>query len=79
MFSILFIVGTTIMFSRLGYMTFMLWIYNHVHLRNETNLDTRYNLYSFYYGHYNNVLHIGIHDIGALDLQEKPFFPPFAL
>ena len=29
--------------------------------------------------HYNHVLYIGIHDIDALDLQEKLFFPLFTL
>ena len=29
--------------------------------------------------HYNHVIHIGIHDINVLDLQEKLFFPPFPL
>ena len=48
-----------------------------VHLWNERNLDTYYNLYSFRYGCYNHVLHIRIHGIDALDLQEKLFFPPF--
>ena len=43
------------------------------------NLDTHNNLHSFCYGHYNHVLLIGIHDIDALDLQEKLFFPSFSL
>ena len=29
--------------------------------------------------HYNHVLHIRIHDVDALDLQEKLFTPPFSL
>ena len=32
----------------------------------ETNLDSRNNPYCFCYGHYNHVLHIGIHNIDAL-------------
>ena len=43
------------------------------------NLDTHNNLHSFYYGHYNPVLLIGMRDIGALDLQEKLFIPSFSL
>ena len=43
------------------------------------NLDTHNNLHSFRYGHYNNVLLVGIHNIGASNLQEKLFFPPFSL
>ena len=50
-----------------------------VHLWNERNLDARNKLNSFCYGHYNHVLVIGLHDIDALDLQEKPFVPPFSL
>ena len=80
--------GTTIMFSSLGYMILMLWICKKslfstifliikVHLWNETNIDTHNNLHSFFYGHYNYVLFIGIHDIDALDLQEKLFFYHF--
>ena len=42
-------------------------------------MDTHNILHSFCYLHYNQVFHIGIHDIDALDLQEKPFFPPFSL
>ena len=49
------------------------------HPWNETNLDTRNNLYSFCYWHYYHVLHIGMHDLGGLDLQEKLFFPLFSL
>ena len=33
----------------------------------------------FVIGHYNHVLHIRIHDLDALDLQEKLFLPPFFL
>ena len=49
-----------------------------IHQSNETNLDTHNNLYSFCYGHYNHLLLIRIHDIDALDLQEKllPFLLP---
>ena len=46
---------------------------------NGRNLDTYYNLHSFCYWHYNHVLHIGIHDMDALDLQEVLFFPPLSL
>ena len=42
-------------------------------------MDTHNNLHSFCHGHYNHVLHIGIHDMDALDLQEKLFFPPISL
>ena len=42
-------------------------------------MDTRNNLHSFCYRLYNHVLIIGIHDIDALDLQEKLFLPPFSL
>ena len=37
------------------------------------------NLHSFCYWHNNHVLPIRIHDIDALDLREKLFFPPFSL
>ena len=88
--SILFVIGTTIMFSTLGYTILMLYLCMksfhsiifpiiNVHPRNGTNLDTRYNTHSFHYGHYNHVLYIRIHDIDAFDLQEKLFFPPFSL
>ena len=50
-----------------------------VHPRNESNMDIHNNLHSFCYGHYNHVLHIGIHDIDALDSLERLFFPPFHL
>ena len=32
----------------------------------------------FVNGHYNHVLHIGIHDINAMELHEKFFFLPFS-
>ena len=48
-----------------------------VHLWNETNMDTHNNLHSFCSWHYNHVLHIGIHDIDALDFQEKLSFNHF--
>ena len=41
---------------------------------NKSNLDTHNNLHSCCYGHYNHVLPFGMHDIGALYLQEKLFF-----
>ena len=50
-----------------------------VHSWNKMNQDTCNNLHFFCYWHYNNVLHIGIHDINALDLQEMLFFPAFSL
>ena len=50
-----------------------------VHLQNKINLKTHNNLNSFCYWHKNHVLHTSIHDIDALDLQEKLFFPPFSL
>ena len=88
--SILFVMGSTIIFSSLGYTILMLCICKksffftifliiEVHRWNEMNLDSRYNLHSFCYGQYNHVLLIGIHDIDALDLQKKLFFPPFSL
>ena len=84
------LMGATIMFSTLGYTILMLWIskksfrFHHfliikVYLWNKTNMDTHNILHSFFYLHYNHVLHIGIHDIKALNLQEKLFFPPFSL
>ena len=88
-FSSVFVIGTTIMFSILGYTILMLSILRkaflfpnfliiNVHPSNETNLDTSNNLQSFCYGHYNHVHLIGIHDTDALDLQEKVFIPPFS-
>ena len=50
-----------------------------VHVWDKANIDTRNNLHSFCYRHYNQVLHFGIHDIGALDLREQLFFLPFSL
>ena len=46
---------------------------------NKTNLDTNNNLYFFCYWQCNLVLHIGILDINAFDLQENLFFPPISL
>ena len=43
------------------------------------NQDTRNNLHSFCYGHYNHVRLFRMHDIDALDLQEKLFFQSFSL
>ena len=88
--SVLFVIGATIMFSSLGYTMLMLWICKKnfsfsifliikAHPWNETNIDTRNNLHSICHGHYNHVLFIRIHDLDALDLQEKLFFPPFSL
>ena len=88
--SIFFVVGITIMFPLLGCMILMfrlarkaflsaIFLMIKVHLSNKTNLDTDNNLHSFCYGHYNHVLLIGIHNINALDLVEKLFFPPFSL
>ena len=79
--SILFVMGTTIMFSSLGCTILMVWICKksffctifhiiNVLPWNESDLDTYNNLHSFCYGHYNHALLIGIHDI---DLQEKLF------
>ena len=50
-----------------------------LHSWNDINLDTHNNLHSFCSCHYNHVLHIGINDLDAFDLQEKLFFPPFHL
>ena len=49
------------------------------HMWNRTNFNTSNNLHSYCYGHNNHVLHIRIHDIEALDLQEKLFFPLVSL
>ena len=87
--SILFVIGTTIMFSPLGYTMLMLWICKKsflstiflvikVHPWNEVNLHTHNNLHSFCYWLCNNVLHSKRHDTNALDLQEELFFPPFS-
>ena len=86
--SILYVSRTAIMFSTMGCTILMHWILKkpffstifhiiNVHLWNKTSLDTHYNIHYFCYRHYNNVLHVGIHDIDALDLQEKLSFPPF--
>ena len=48
-----------------------------VHPWNETNLDTHYNRHSFFYRHYSHVLHIGIHDINALDCRKSFYFHHF--
>ena len=88
--SILFVMGTTIMFSSLGYTISTLWIWKKsffstifliikVHPSNEINLDANNNLHSFCYWHCNHVLHIRIHDIDFLDFQEKLFFLSFSL
>ena len=80
--------GTIAIFSTLRYMILVLWIckkrffFHHflilnAHLWNESKLDTRNNLYSFCFGHYNQVLLIRIHDIDGLVWQEKVYFPPF--
>ena len=77
-----FIIAATTMFSTFGYTILMLLIWKktffstifliiNVHPWNEMNLDTHNNFHSFCYGNYNNFLLIGIHDIDALDLQEK--------
>ena len=88
--SILFFIGIIIMFSTLVYAVLKLWICKkaflftifpiiNVHPWNEIILDTRNNLHSFCYAHHNYVFLIEIHDIDALDLQQKLFFPPFSL
>ena len=45
----------------------------------ELDMDTSNNLHYFFDWPYEHVPSIGIHDIEALDLQEKVFFPPFSL
>ena len=86
----LFVAGTKIMFSSLGYIIFIfrfakdaflsiIFLVINIHLGNGTNFDARNNLYSYSYGHYNHVLPIEVKDIDALDLQEKLFFPPLSL
>ena len=88
--SVLFVIGIIIMFFSLGYTILMLWIckksisfhhfpYNSCSFVEWENLDTRNNLHSFCYGHCNHVLLLRIHDIDALDLQEKLFIQPFYL
>ena len=78
------------MFSLFGYMILMLWFGRKsfsfhiirrikVHSSNKINLDSCNNVHSFCYRHYSHVLHIGILDIDAWDLQEKLFFLPFSL
>ena len=85
--------GIKIMISSLGSMILMLWIckkrYSFLHfpynqslsekLSNQANLNTRNNLRSFCYGYCNNDFLIDIHDINALDSQEKLFIPSFSL
>ena len=88
--SILFVIGSTIMFYLLGHKILVLWIrknsfYSH-HFPYSQSSCMRYdkpgthsNLHSFHYGYYSNVLLVCLHDSDALDLQEKLFFPPFSL
>ena len=59
-------------FARKAFLSTIFVIIN-VHSLNESNLDICNNLYCFCYGHYSHVLPSGIHDIDALDLQEKSF------
>ena len=72
--------GTTIMFSSLGYIILMLrfgmesffsTIFFRIKVRpsNKTNLDSRNNFIFFL---------LGMHNIHALVLQEKLFFPPIS-
>ena len=88
--SILFVMGTTINFCTMWYTILMLWICKksifslifpiiNVHLWNESKLDAHNNLHFICYGLYSNVLLIVVHDINALDLQEKLFVLPFSL
>ena len=58
---------------------FTIFLIINVHLWDATNSNTHYNLFSYSYGHYNHIFHLGIHDIDALDLQEKLFFQLFYL
>ena len=57
---------------------FLIFLIIKIHPWNKTNLDTHNIFHSFGYGHYNHVLHFGIHYIDAFDLHEKLFFPPFS-
>ena len=77
------VIGTTILFS-LGYIILSLSIWKKnffstifliikIHPWNELNLDTRNNIHSFCYGHYNRVYVIGIHDIEAFGFARKAF------
>ena len=81
--TVLFVIGTTIVFSILGYMILMAWICKKsflstifpiikVHPWNETNLDTHHNLHSFCYWHCNHVLRNGIRDM-MLWIYKKSF------
>ena len=56
-----------------------IFIITKVHPWNDLNLDAHNKIHSFGYWRNNHVLLIGIHDIVALDLREKLFFPPFSL
>ena len=65
-------------FARKAFLSTIYLIIN-VNLWNESNIDTHYNLHSFCYRHYNHVFRIRIHEINALDLQQKLFFLAFSL
>ena len=78
--SIHFVMGTTIMFSSLGYTILRLWTCNKSfpstifllikgHSWNEANLYTHNNHHYFCYWYYNHVLQFRMHDLDALDLQ----------
>ena len=88
--SILFISGTTIMFSTLGCTILMLCICKkgfsftialviNISPGNETNMGTPNRLLSFHYGHNNNVLLVRIHNIDVPNLPEKLSFLSFSL
>ena len=65
-------------FARKAFFSTIFLIIN-VHPWMESNLDTHSSLHFFCYGHHNHVLFIGIHDIDALDLQEKLLLPLFSI
>ena len=78
---LLSILGYTTLMFRFARKAFLSTIFLIIkdHPSNETNLDTHNNLHSFSYWHCNHVLHIRIHDIDTLVLQEKLSFAPFSM
>ena len=88
--SIVFIIGTIIMFSSLGWRywcfgfsrkAFLYLIFHviNVYPWNGTSLDTHNNIRFFLLWALQSCSPHWTHDIVALDLQEKLFFPPFSL
>ena len=89
--SILFIMGTTIISSSLGYTILVLWIFKksfsfHQFSNNQKFIREIRQTWMliiisilFCYGHYNHVHLIGMHDIDTFIWQEKLSFLPFSL